>query len=125
MKPARGCKQPQVYIILLETCGMSWLVNVSDPWKQSNCVLVSRIRWIRNSRDPCASIWRDTRLSLLCVGFLFPPFFPSYPFLKERSQNYERALREKSQVIRDTEMRSMNKGRSKRATVPNPAFPVF
>lgn len=27
----------------------------------------------------------------------------------ERSQNYERALREKSQVIRDTEMRSMNK----------------
>jgi len=39
--------------------------------------------------------------------------------LKERSQSYERALREKSQVIRDTEMRSMSrKERSTLATYP-------
>ena len=31
------------------------------------------------------------------------------PFLQERSQAYERVLREKSQVIRDTEMRNMNR----------------
>ena len=30
-------------------------------------------------------------------------------FLQERSQAYERVLREKSQVIRDTEMRNMNR----------------
>jgi hypothetical protein len=52
----------------------------------------------------------------LCVGFFSFHLLLSYHFLKERSQKYEHALREKSQVIRDTEMRSMNKKeRSKRS----------
>ena len=29
--------------------------------------------------------------------------------MKERSASYERALKEKSQIIRDTELRSMNR----------------
>lgn len=36
-------------------------------------------------------------------------YLPLIAFLQERSQAYERVLREKSQVIRDTEMRNMNR----------------
>jgi len=36
-------------------------------------------------------------------------YSPLIAFLQERSQAYERVLREKSQVIRDTEMRNMNR----------------
>lgn len=99
--------------------GNLWHVLVSEylqSLEMPNCVLVSRIRWIRNSRNPYASIWRDTRMLSLCVGFFSFHLLLSYHFLKERSQKYEHALREKSQVIRDTEMRSMNKKeRSKRS----------
>ena len=34
---------------------------------------------------------------------------PLIDFPQERSQAYERVLREKSQVIRDTELRNMNR----------------
>jgi hypothetical protein len=36
-------------------------------------------------------------------------YAPLIAFLQERSQAYECVLREKSQVIRDTEMRNMNR----------------
>ena len=64
----------------------------------------------RASRNRCDNISRHTALSYTCVTSISNSAEPSIQLLmQERSASYERALREKSNIIRDTEKRNMNR----------------
>lgn len=74
----------------------------------------------RSLKSLFGSIWTLTKPLSMYVPILDEPITPAYGsfFIKERSASYERALREKSQIIRQIEMRNMN--RKERSTLTWP-----